>query len=126
MYAYKDPETQITLTVFSSLYLDWGLAITDRDGTELYSSPHALSAESYGFHWTDENENDLEEGIDWAPKDWQECLASELDDLVDAFVGWHNLTEDTFLWIPYKAPCDQCEALTINGMFCHEAGCPNA
>jgi hypothetical protein len=22
--------------------------------------------------------------------------------------------------------CDQCEALMINGVFCHETGCPNA
>ena len=21
--------------------------------------------------------------------------------------------------------CDQCEALMINGVYCHEAGCPN-
>jgi len=21
--------------------------------------------------------------------------------------------------------CDQCNALTINGIFCHELGCPN-
>ena len=21
--------------------------------------------------------------------------------------------------------CDQCEALMINGIFCHETGCPN-
>ena len=21
--------------------------------------------------------------------------------------------------------CDQCEALTINGIYCHEHGCPN-
>lgn len=30
-----------------------------------------------------------------------------------------------------KAPtkrmkCDQCEALMINGVFCHETGCPNS
>ncbi len=22
--------------------------------------------------------------------------------------------------------CDQCEALMINGLFCHETGCPNS
>ena len=22
--------------------------------------------------------------------------------------------------------CDQCEAVMINGVFCHETGCPNA
>ena len=22
--------------------------------------------------------------------------------------------------------CDRCEALMINGMFCHETGCPNS
>ena len=22
--------------------------------------------------------------------------------------------------------CDQCEALMINGMYCHETGCPDA
>jgi hypothetical protein len=24
-----------------------------------------------------------------------------------------------------KKQCNQCEALVINGMFCHEHGCPN-
>lgn len=23
-------------------------------------------------------------------------------------------------------PCDQCDAAMINGVFCHETGCPNA
>ena len=26
---------------------------------------------------------------------------------------------------PEHFRCDQCEALMINGMFCHEIGCPN-
>ena len=25
-----------------------------------------------------------------------------------------------------KIRCDQCEALIINGVFCHETGCPNS
>ena len=25
-----------------------------------------------------------------------------------------------------KMHCDQCEALMINGVFCHETGCPNS
>jgi hypothetical protein len=25
-----------------------------------------------------------------------------------------------------KLRCDQCEALMINGVFCHETGCPNS
>jgi len=30
-------------------------------------------------------------------------------------------------WPDYPQPisCDQCEALMINGVFCHETGCPN-
>ena len=27
---------------------------------------------------------------------------------------------------PVSIRCDQCEALMINGMFCHESGCPNS
>jgi len=23
-------------------------------------------------------------------------------------------------------PCDQCQAVSINGVYCHEIGCPNA
>ena len=30
----------------------------------------------------------------------------------------HTVTVD-------KASCDQCVALMINGVFCHETGCPN-
>jgi hypothetical protein len=26
----------------------------------------------------------------------------------------------------YRISCDQCEALVINGVPCHEHGCPNA
>ena len=26
----------------------------------------------------------------------------------------------------HRKGCDQCEPLMINGMFCHETGCPNA
>jgi hypothetical protein len=25
-----------------------------------------------------------------------------------------------------KSKCDQCEAVMINGVFCHETGCPNS
>jgi hypothetical protein len=25
-----------------------------------------------------------------------------------------------------RGQCDQCEALRINGIYCHETGCPNA
>lgn len=25
-----------------------------------------------------------------------------------------------------RKTCDQCEALVINGVFCHETGCPNS
>ena len=28
--------------------------------------------------------------------------------------------------IESKAKCDQCDALYINGVFCHETGCPNS
>ena len=27
--------------------------------------------------------------------------------------------------IAVKKSCDQCEVLYINGLFCHETGCPN-
>jgi hypothetical protein len=31
-----------------------------------------------------------------------------------------------FFDIPNPAKCDQCVALMINGVFCHETGCPNS
>lgn len=26
--------------------------------------------------------------------------------------------------MPKREPCPQCEAVMINGLFCHETGCP--
>jgi hypothetical protein len=39
----------------------------------------------------------------------------------------HSETDDASNWPDYPQPirCDQCEMLSINGIACHETGCPN-
>ncbi len=39
----------------------------------------------------------------------------------------HNEDDDPENWPDYPQPihCDQCEMLSINGVACHESGCPN-
>lgn len=77
------------IEVFSSMYVDWGLAISrkDEDGnlTQVFYSPHALSNESYGFDWEDEDGNPLDEGVEWGEERWKECLESEAYELLEAF-----------------------------------------
>ena len=82
-----------TLTVFSSMYLDWGLTITRPDGTELMSNPHCLSSEVYGA--SPPSDMTWDEAIDagvefkpWTEKEWTECLASEADELIEAYGGY--------------------------------------
>ena len=98
MIAEHRTDDGYTLTVFSSLYLDWGLTITRPDGTELLSNPHCLSSEHYGasppdgMDWDEAMDALIDCGVDyfepWTDKDWAECLASEADELIEAYGGW--------------------------------------
>ena len=76
-----------TITIFSAMYLDWGLQIYDdsRDETVFYN-PHCICSESVGFYWEDEEGEPLDEGIDWSDEDWREYLECEADSLIEAFV----------------------------------------
>jgi len=99
--SYKCPEG-FKFTVWSSLYMDWGLTIAFR-GEELFSSPVALGNESYGsspadhFDSWDEAEAAALEGDDafvpWGRKEWVETLKSEKDTLLEAFVPEDKLAE---------------------------------
>lgn len=86
MIAEHTTEDGFSLRVFSSLYVDYGLEIVDAEGNELYYSPCCLSNESYGAHCEDEDGNLLDEGIPWTDEEWKECLASEADDFLEAFL----------------------------------------
>ena len=103
------------------MYMDWGLEIRGNLGLaeDLYYSPSSLSNESYGhkpnpekFEDWDEAENAALEGdedafVPWNEEDWKECLKSEADDFIEAYVcedilmlvdGWKILHgEDFFL-----------------------------
>ena len=87
-----------TFRVFSSMYIDWGLEITDPNGEELYYNPSSLSNESYGHKpnsakgfedWDDAEEaaiaGDETAFVPWVEKDWKESLESEADDLLEAY-----------------------------------------
>ena len=117
---YTTPDNAFRLRVFSSMYLDWGLEIQVNIGLEkdLYYSPSSLSRESYGFKPNSEKYENWEDAEDaaidgddaafvpWESQDWQECLASESDDFLEAYVspemlafveGWKDLHgEDYF------------------------------
>lgn len=83
---YTDPDTGYTLRYVESLYVDFGLEITDSDGKTLYYNPCCLSRDSYGVHWTDEEGNDLDEGIPWTDEEWAERLESEAWELIEAYI----------------------------------------
>lgn len=105
---YTDPDTGITLRVFSSMYVDWGLEISHPDlpeDVEMYYSPCALGVETYGFK---PSQLAIDEEMDldfkdwryqekycepWDDDDWKRCLKDEFDDTIDAFIGWHNILE---------------------------------
>ena len=93
MIAEHKTKDGYTLTVYSTMYLDWGLTITRPDGTELMSNPHCLSCDLYGasppgdMTWDEA----MDAGVEfepWTDKDWAECLASEADELIEAYGGW--------------------------------------
>ena len=83
---------------FYNLYLDGGGEFTDVDGVD-------VSLFSVGG-----------EDCDMFP---------ELDD-VDEVCIWED--EQGFIYhkLTYKVRCNSCSASMINGVFCHEHGCPNS
>jgi hypothetical protein len=96
MTIFTHPEG-FTFRVFSAMYEDWGLEITDPDGNELYYSPSSLSNDSYGHKpnpkkyedWEDAEEaaidGDDDAFIPWDNSDWKECLADQADELLEAY-----------------------------------------
>lgn len=97
-----------TFRVFSSMYLDWGLEITDPNGEELYYNPSSLSNESYGhkpnpernFEDWDEAEQEAIAGdesafVPWDEKDWKESLESNADDFLEAYTVICSICEKT-------------------------------
>ena len=87
-----------TFRVFSSMYMDWGLEITDPNGEELYCSPSSLSIESYGvkpnpdrdfIDWEEAEDaaaaGDEQAFVQWDEKDWKECLDAESSTLLEAY-----------------------------------------
>ena len=87
---YTDPKTGITLQVFSSLYLDWGLQITDCEGEDLYYNPSCLCSEAYGFTNPDpDNVHELEwtEWTEWTNEEWAEALESDFDLFIEAYLS---------------------------------------
>ena len=92
MIAEHKTEDGWTLTVYSSLYIDWGLTITRPDGSELMTNPHCLSCESYGasppegMDWDEATE--AGEYTVWGEEEWIECLKGEADSLSEGYGGW--------------------------------------
>lgn len=91
-FAFKDMSTiaiyetddGYTLRVFTSTYMDFGFEI-EHDGREVFYSPSCLSSDCYGIHWEDEDGNPLDEGVDWTPEEWKECLENEADSFIEAY-----------------------------------------
>jgi hypothetical protein len=90
-------EDGFTFRIHHTLYVDYGLEIT-RDGKELYYSPCCLSNDSYGSKPNPDKFDDWEEAeeasfngdddafVAWDEADWIECLKTEADTLIEAFV----------------------------------------
>lgn len=104
MIANYKTENGFRLSVFSTVYMDWGLRI-DHGGETVFYSPHCLSNESYGrkpaprFNgdWDAAEEWELNATpkqqaatpawVEWTSKDWHECLEAEADTFIEAYVG---------------------------------------
>ena len=82
-----------TLTVFSTLYMDWGLEIRHKGGVVFYNSCF-LANDSYGrkpapeFEDYDAAEQAALEGntdafVPWEEEDWKNMLVAEADSLLE-------------------------------------------
>jgi len=92
---YMDPGG-FRFKVFNSEHMDFGLEISNPDGDVVYSSPCALSYESYGLkpHWKYRHLDDAIEAekngderafVLWTDSDWKKCLKEELHMLLSVF-----------------------------------------
>jgi hypothetical protein len=98
-----------TLRVFSSMYTDRGLAISF-SGIEVFYGPCHLASESYGRKpnpaygfedWDEAEASDQDDAfVEWTDEDWRECLKSEADTFIEAYVGedaWEFVTVEVTL-----------------------------
>ena len=96
MFAEHVTEDGFKLQVFTSLYMDWGLAIYNPDGDLVLENFHALSNECYGLKENDRYDDmesackDYDNGVDdalvpWTEQDWGFFLALEADNLIESF-----------------------------------------
>lgn len=123
--SYTTPEGY-TLRVFSSMYIDWGLAISFQ-GIEVFYSPHCLGSETYGRkpdpRYEDWDEAEAAEAsgddafIEWSDEDWRECLRDEADTFLEAYVG-----EDAFEVVAVAVTLLDREDPTILVMSMDETG----
>lgn len=77
MYGTYTTEDGYTLTAYGSGYLDYGLRVEKGDSL-VWSNPHFLSCDSYGFH-EDEIEGTCEE---WTESDWKDALQQLADEVI--------------------------------------------
>jgi len=93
-----------TLRMFRTAYVDYGFAI-EKGHEVLFSSPHYLSADSYGRKPHPRFSGDYEEAerweltatpkqqqqrpafVLWTSDDWKACLREQADDLIEGAVG---------------------------------------
>lgn len=106
-------EDGFRLSVFSTMYMDWGLRI-DHGGETVFYNPHCLSNESYGRkparrfdgdwdaaeQWeltaTPKQQAATPAWVAWTDADWRECLANEADELIEAYLGpeiWNTIAQ---------------------------------
>ena len=107
-------EDDFVFEVYSTMYIDWGLRIVspkdeDDQRTELYYSPSSMSNESYGhkpnpkkYEDWDEAENaslngDTNAFVPWNQRDWKECLESEADTFLEAYIPEETLNRFSVL-----------------------------
>jgi len=93
---YTDEETGISLQVFSSLYLDYGLEITweTSEGEEkCWNNPCAISCESGPIHEEGEVDEEVDEEIE-EEFYWIRYLEDQFDYIVDGFLGWENWDDE--------------------------------
>lgn len=72
-----------------------------------------LLQDGSGDFETDTSEPD-DSSHDWDGDSAMKCVACG-----------HSATAAAFAITVHRIHCDQCQALMINGVFCHELGCPN-
>jgi len=95
MYSITTKENYV-LTVYSTMYVEWGLSI-EKNGTTLFNSPHALSLESYGFKAPEgmeyEEAEEREMLVEWNKSEWEEMLQEESETFIEAFLPYTEIKE---------------------------------